>query len=275
MGGAFSCSVHTHSSLCDGKDSLERMAEAAFAAGVEYFGFSGHIHTPILHDEGNVLPAGAEGYMELCRGLKERYAGKMDILLGIEWDSCSNETPPEGLDYWIASVHNLRGENGKYYSIDWQREIFAACRDEVFGGDVYAMISSYYTEVAAAASMKPTILGHIDLITKLNGDGSLFDEESAEYRSAALKALSFVDPESTLLEINTGAVARGYRSEPYPARFILEKWRSMGGKVIITSDAHRAEDIVFGYQEALEWAKSAGFTGCALLSPEGIRTAGI
>ena len=32
------CSVHTHSTLCDGKDTLAEMARAAFEAGVVSFG---------------------------------------------------------------------------------------------------------------------------------------------------------------------------------------------------------------------------------------------
>ena len=51
------CSVHTHSCLCDGKGTLAEMAEAAYQAGVRYFGASGHSHTEIPHDAGNVLPA--------------------------------------------------------------------------------------------------------------------------------------------------------------------------------------------------------------------------
>ena len=54
---ALLCSVHTHSVLCDGKNTLAEMAAAAFAAGVRYFGASGHSHTDIPHDAGNVLPA--------------------------------------------------------------------------------------------------------------------------------------------------------------------------------------------------------------------------
>ena len=223
--GVFSCSVHTHSSLCDGKDSLSKMAEAAYASGIKCLGFSGHIHTPIPYDEGNVLMKGAGEYLAECRRIRAEYAGKMDILVGIEWDSCSDEGDMAGLDYWIGSVHNLRGENGKYYSVDWNREQFLACRDEIFEGDVYAMIRAYYAEVASVAAKKPSILGHIDLITKLNGDGSLFDEKSAEYKAAALAAIEKADPEATLLEINTGAVARGYRREAYPAIFLLERWR--------------------------------------------------
>ncbi|MBQ9733353.1 MAG: histidinol phosphate phosphatase, partial [Clostridia bacterium] len=84
--------------------------------------------------------------------------GKMEILTGIEWDSLSDEPVPEGLDYWIGSVHNLRSsETGKYYSVDWRRDSFCACRDEVYGGDIYAMIDGYYAEVARLAAKKPTI----------------------------------------------------------------------------------------------------------------------
>lgn len=39
------CSVHTHSVLCDGKGTLAEMAAAAYAAGVRFFGASGHSHT--------------------------------------------------------------------------------------------------------------------------------------------------------------------------------------------------------------------------------------
>ena len=270
-GEVFACSVHTHSRLCDGKNSLAEMAEAACAAGIKHLGFSGHVHTPIGYDEGNVLPFGAEEYLALCAALKARYSGKMEILTGIEWDSCADGDLPGGLDYWIGSVHNLRGRNGKHYSVDWTREMFLACRDEEFGGDIYAMLEAYFEEVKSVAAMKPSILGHIDLVTKLNGDGSLFDGAEVRYRAAALDALESADTAATLLEINTGAVARGYRSEPYPALFLLERWRERGGRIIITSDAHSAEALLFGYGEAIELAKRAGYESAAILTAAGIK----
>ena len=51
------CSVHTHADLCDGTNTLEEMAAAAYGAGVRYYGVSCHSHTPIPEDEGFVLPA--------------------------------------------------------------------------------------------------------------------------------------------------------------------------------------------------------------------------
>ncbi len=271
-GGSYlQCSVHTHSSLCDGRNSLAEMAAAACAAGVKHLGFSGHIHTDIPHDQGNVLASGAEEYFAELERLKAEYAGKMEILRGIEWDSCSDDALPEGLDYWIGSVHNLRGKNGEFYSVDWRRDSFCSCRDTVYGGDMMAMIRGYYTEVARVAKMKPTILGHIDLITKINGDGSFFDESSREYKAAALFALECADPKNTLLEINTGAVARGYRKVSYPGDFLLEAWREMGGRVIITSDAHAVEQLLFGYEEAAARAKKAGFDSYAILTTNGVK----
>lgn len=35
-------SLHNHCNLCDGKDSPEEMAAAAFRAGITDFGFSSH-----------------------------------------------------------------------------------------------------------------------------------------------------------------------------------------------------------------------------------------
>ena len=70
-------------------------------------------------------------------------------------------------------------------------------------------------------------------------------------------------------------MARAYRDEAYPALFLLEAWREMGGRVIITSDAHRREHILFGYARAVELAKRAGFGSCAVLSLKGIRDCGI
>jgi histidinol-phosphatase (PHP family) len=84
-----------------------------------------------------------------------------------------------------------------------------------------------------------------------------------------MEALHAADPASTLLELNTGAVARGYRKTPYPARFLLEEWRRMGGQIILTADAHTAEGIVFGYRDAAAWAMGAGYRESVVLTGHG------
>lgn len=264
----FDCSVHTHSTLCDGKSSPKEMVAAAYAAGVKYYGVSCHSHTPIPLDEGGVLPADMTAYRDTVLRLREQYAGKMEILLGLEWDSCA-DVEPEGFDYWIGSVHYQRAPDGSYYTTDWDDEKFLCCLNEGCGGDVMTLIERYYEEAARVAAKKPTILGHFDGIVKLNAGNKYFDEDSSRYRELALTALHSADPAASLLEINTGGMFKHYRRSPYPARFLLEEWRAMGGRIIITSDAHAASGILFGYQEAIDLAKAAGFTHSVLLTSNG------
>lgn len=264
----FACSVHTHSTLCDGKASLEEMVAAAYAAGVKYYGVSCHSHTPIPLDEGGVLPADMTEYRSTVLRLREQYAGGMDILLGLEWDSCA-DVEPVGFDYWIGSVHYQRAPDGAYYTTDWDDEKFLLCLNDGCGGDAMAVVARYYEEAARVAQKKPTILGHFDGIVKLNQGNKYFDEESPRYQELALEALHCADPHESLLEINTGGMFKHYRRSPYPAKFLLEEWRAMGGRIIITSDAHAAAGILFGYQDAIDLARSAGFTHSVLLTPKG------
>ena len=262
------CSVHTHSVLCDGKNTLPEMAAAAFAAGVRYFGVSGHSHTPIPWDEGNTLPSDPAEYRAQALRLRAEYEGRMEVLLGIEQDSCSLQPVPSWADYWIGSVHNLR-VGGAYACVDWDAEkLETGCR-ELFGGDYLAMAEGYYADVAAMAARRPTILGHVDLICKLNAGNRFFDEEDPRYQDSAREALHAADPRETLLEINTGGVSRGYRADPYPAFFLLREWRAMGGEIILTSDSHSTDTIVFGYDRAAELARAAGFTRAAVLTCSG------
>ena len=266
------CSIHTHSCLCDGKGTLAEMAAAAYEAGVKFFGASGHSHTPIPYDEGGVLPADPAEYRRQVLSLREEYDSRMEVLLGIEQDGCTLQSVPDWADYWIGSIHNLLDpEGGRYYSVDWDAEKLAACRDGMFHGDMLALAEGYYREVAAMAARRPTILGHIDLVTKLNRGNAFFDEGDPRYCRAALEALHHADPDATLLEINTGAVARGYRDSPYPALFLLREWRTMGGRIILTADAHSPEAVVYGYHQAAEQAWAAGYTRTAVLTMAGVR----
>ena len=267
MRGSF-CTVHTHSTMCDGKNSLAEMARAAFEAGALSFGASGHSHTPMPEDEGQVLPADMTAYRQEVLRLREEYAGRMDVLLGIELDNCADVTEA-GFDYWIGSVHHVRGPDGLDYTVDWDAKMLRRCLREAFAGDSQRMAEYYYKEVRRMAERKPTILGHIDLISKFNEDGDFFDEEDPRYRAAALEALHAASPDDTLLEINTGAMSRGCRETPYPSLSLLREWRGMGGKIVLTADAHSAGAIVYGYAQAAELARAAGFRRSTLLTAAG------
>ena len=266
-----SCSVHTHSTFCDGKHSLEEMLAAAYEAGVRYYGASSHSWNPTGWDEGEMLPQNPVEYRRAILEQREKWNGKMEVLLGIELDGTAGELPGE-FDYWIGSIHYVRGRNGCYYPVDWDKAKLTACLNDGFGGDGLAMMEAYYREVETMAQRKPTILGHIDLIIKLNDAGEFFDEGDPRYREAALSALYAVDPAATLLEINTGIMSHGNRMQPYPAAFLLEEWQRMGGRIIITGDVHHKDHMVYAYDQAAEAARATGFTEASVLTLDGEKT---
>lgn len=266
----YDCSVHTHTTLCDGQGTPEKMAAAAYAAGVRHYGFSGHSHVPIPREQAYVLARDMTEYRRRVSALRDEYAGRMEILCGIELDNLA-DVSPEGFDYWIGSVHDFASPDGEFYAVDYTPEEFSRCRDEFFHGDALSLAEGYYREVAEMASRKPDILGHIDLVTKYQERCAFFDEAAPRYRKAALDALRAADASATLLEINTGAMSRGWRSTPYPAPFLLKEWRDMGGKIIITADAHHPDAILYAYADAIELAKSCGYRESVILTRDGAR----
>ena len=266
--------VHTHSNLCDGKNSLQEMALAAWKAGLTTLGFSGHAHTP-CDLEYCMSPGRTSQYKAEISRLKAQYAGKLDILCGLEWDQFS-DTDPTTFDYWIGSVHYIHGpKTGRYYEADWREQDIRDCMNDDFDGDGLAMAEHYFAQVAEVAAKHPTFLGHFDLIKKINAGGKFFDEESPRYRQAALAALEKAFEGCQVLEINTGAVNRGYREDFFPASFLLEKWHALGGKVVITSDAHRAQNLTANFEKAAQAAREAGFTEVQVLTANGFESCAI
>ena len=187
----------------------------------------------------------------------------------MEWDEFS-DTDPGSFEYWIGSVHYICGpKSGRYYEIDWRPQDLRDCIDNEFDGDALAMVEHYFQQVAAVAAKGPSFLGHFDLVKKLNGKGEFFDEASPRYREIALAGLRKAFEGCQMLEVNTGAISRGYRSDFFPADFLLEEWCKLGGKVIITSDAHSSANLTAEYEEAAAAVRAAGFTQVMVLTGNG------
>ena len=264
-------SVHVHSKLCDGKNTLDELAVTAWKAGLKTLGFSGHSHTP-CDIEYCMTRSRTALYRAQVAKLKERYAGKMDILCGLEWDLNSDDDPA-AYDYTIGSAHYVRGpKTGRYYEIDFRPADLAACIQDDFDGDGLAVVEAYFRNVEQVVAHKPTILGHFDLIKKINGGNKFFDEDAPRYRAAAMGALEAARSAGCLLEVNTGGVFRGYRDDFYPSGWLLEAWAGMGGKVIITADAHSVDGLTFGYEKAARQVRAAGFASVQVLTGAGFET---
>lgn len=261
-------SVHVHSKLCDGKNTLDELAVTAWKAGLKTLGFSGHSHTP-CDIEYCMTQSRTALYRAQVAKLKERYAGKMDILCGLEWDLNSDDDPA-AYDYTIGSAHYVRGpKTGRYYEIDFRPADLAACIQDDFDGDGLAVVEAYFRNVEQVVAHKPTILGHFDLIKKINGGNKFFDEDAPRYQAAAGAALEAAAAAGVVMEVNTSGVYRGYRKDFFPGEALLRRWRELGGEVVITADAHEAKALTFGYEEAAAQLKDLGYDHVQVLGKDG------
>lgn len=244
---------HTHTTFCHGNDTPEELVLKAIELGCPEIGFSCHAFTS-FDDSYCMTREGTEQYKACIRELKTKYADKIKIYLGVEQDFYSDDTP-EGYDYVIGSIHYLY-KDGKYLSIDSSKADMLEQIDKYYGGDIYAYAEHYFETVAEVYNKtKCNIIGHFDLITKFNENDTLFDTASPRYRAAAMRALDALCASDAVFEINTGAIARGYRETPYPADFILEELKKRGKKLIFSSDCHDRNQLLFEYGMYLEAIK--------------------
>lgn len=246
---------HTHTNFCDGKASAEEMVRAAIDLGMTHIGITTHSHTDF--DTSYCIPKERiEEYRREIARLKDTYRNTITVLCGIEQDLWGTEST-DGYDYVIGSVHYLwKGDS--WFSTDESVDALLRAKNTYYGGDGLSMAEDYFRSVAQIGRLRPHVIGHFDLIAKCNRDGCLFDERDPRYLAAAYAAVDALLPLEIPFEINTGAIARGYRQVAYPAPEILSYIAKNGGKVLLTSDAHSPENLCYQFDMAEKYALDAG-----------------
>ena len=238
--------LHMHAAFSDGKDTPEEMIQEAIQKGLTRVGLSEHSHTE--GDECGMTVEGTEAYRQEMRRLKEKYAGQIRVHCGLERDFYSDDTL--AYDYVIGSVHWLKMPDGHRVSVDWTAEKQWEGVEKYFGGDWYAFAEAYYELVSRVVSVtKCDIIGHFDLLTKFVEQDSRADLRHPRYVRAWQRAADCLIATGKPFEINTGAISRGYRTEPYPALEIREYLRAHGAGMILSSDAHAKENIAFQFEK--------------------------
>lgn len=237
--------LHTHTTFSDGKNSPEEMVLSAIDRGVSVLGISDHSYTSF--DESYCIPhQRLDAYKNCIHALKEKYRGRIEIRLGLEKDYYS-DTVDDGYDYLIGSVHYIR-LGGEYIPVDESASILIDAAARHFGGDIYSLAEIYYSTVSDVIHRtEADIIGHLDLFKKFNRDGSMFDERAPRYKKAVIDATDRLLACGVPFEINTGAISRGYRDDPYPSPEIIGYIKARGGKLILSSDSHAANNLCFAF----------------------------
>lgn len=276
--------LHTHSTYSDGKFSLEEMVQSAIEKQMRSICFSDHSFTSCdtsycmrreLYDE----------YLNEIARLKELYKDDIVIYSGLELDHYSavphetaktkcletgvlddtyveqnvrllSEEDLQSFDYLLAAVHYIV-KNGVCYPIDHSIEQQMNCAQQAFDGDLFAMAQCYYDLLCAhVEQVKPTAVGHFDVLTKFG----FMPEEDERYQTIARNALKRIIKTCPYIEVNTGAIARGWKTVPYPAPYLWDTLLQENAKIVLGSDSHHKDNLTFAFDETVCQLKQAGFS---------------
>lgn len=266
MNGLKKTNFHTHTTFCDGKVSAENMVHAALEKNFDILGFSGHSMYP-FGGPWHIAPRGHELYCAEIRRLAEQYKDKIEIYCGFEADFIEGICAPsfknyESLkpDYLIGSVHYVFGDKGFFEADGSPVDVLAGIRN-YFHGDEKKGVQTYFElqqEMLAKGDFN--FLGHPDVIRKQNRKRILFDEQGTWYKRCLRDTAKAAAKAGVCVEINTGGMARGYLDTPSPSPEFLQILHEYNVPITINSDAHVAENLDYWFEEAVQYAKKAGYT---------------
>lgn len=258
--------LHTHTIYDDGRDTPEALTQTAIEKGFDSIGFSGHAH----YARYSMSKSGTMEYKQEISRLKEKYAGIIDIFCGLEMEMVSDNDLSD-YDFVIGSVHYLTcGETAVAFdrSAGEVRQLI----DTYFNGNGMAYAEAYYKTLAQLPQYGNfDIIGHFDLITKHADQVEFFDMDSSAYLHAATEAAEALAGKIPYFEINTGAMARGYRMTPYPSVPLIKELKRLGFGAVISSDCHSRDQLDFAFDQAAHLLRSCGFEVHYVLTKQGFK----
>ena len=255
---------HSHSLYCDGRAGMEDFVRFALSEGFTSYGFSSHAPLP-FSTAWTMEWDRMNDYQAEFHRIKEKYAGKIELYLGLEIDYLNEESNPSAarfrelpLDYRIGSVHMLYNERGEVVDVDVPADVFRQIVDKQFGGDLEQVVRLYYGRLRRMLELDGfDVVGHADKM----------HYNAACYRPGLLDEVWY---DTLVKEYFEDIAARGYQVEIntksyhdlgtfYPNGRYFPLLRSLGIRVQVNSDSHYPERINSGRPEALRALKQAGY----------------
>ncbi len=256
--------IHTHNNLCGhAEGKIEEYIQEAVSKGLDYIGISDHAPLWCQHSD-HPLPDlhmaksdFANYYNEMLK-LKEKYKGKINVLRGLELDyfaGCEDlyqEILEEyEFDYLIGSVHYVN-EIHIYDSKRWEKNV-----------DILKFIEDYVELIKKLVkSRMADIIAHLDSI-------KIWKEISGNdfYQEIFFEKLTDIlydegDEQNTVIEINASGIKKA--GEVFPALKLIKALSSIGFDFTYGSDAHRPEDVGFGYDTASSLLNEIGIDKLAI-----------
>lgn len=255
---------HSHSLYCDGRAGMEDFVRFALSNGFTSYGFSSHAPVP-FPTAWSMEWDRMDDYLAEFRRLKAKYAGRIELYIGLEIDYLDETSNPAmqrfrdlPLDYRIGSVHMLHNDRGEVVDVDISADAFRRLVDVHFGGDLERVVRLYYDR-----QLRMMELGGFDIL----GHADKMHYNAACYRPGLLDEPWY---DRLVRSFFAEAAARGYQLEIntkayqelgtfYPNERYFPLLRQLGIRVQVNSDAHYPERINNGRPEALAALWRAGY----------------
>lgn len=264
---------HTHTIFCDGLNTPEDFVLSAISKNIKTLGFSAHV--PIaIENTWSMRAEKIDKYLAEISRLKIKYSKNLEIYCGFEMDYLPTEDKQKInnyiklADYTIGSVHYLYDHLTKrYFSADGTKDDIIETINCFAQGDVKFFVRSYYQELLRIIyEFKPDIVGHFDIIKKQNQGNTFFNEKEEWYQILVQQTLDSIASAKIVIEVNTGGRSREYITDNYPSNWILIECFKRKIPIIISSDAHKPEDINFFFEQTRTYLKSIGFTNQKIMN---------
>ena len=222
---------HSHTTRCNhAKGTEEEFVRRAIDRGLNIFGFSDHTPQYFSGDYYSFMrmrPEQLEDYCATVRQLRKKYAGQLEIPLGVEaeyypgtWQELLPRLRDAGIEYLILGQHWLGNEINEPGSA-------APTGDE-------NLLRRYCRQVCDALETgKITYIAHPDLLNYV-GDKQIYRQHVRDLCRAAQQS-------GTPLEINFLGIATGRH---YPNPYFWEVAAEEGCNVVFGMDAHAPDHIL-------------------------------
>jgi histidinol-phosphatase (PHP family) len=260
---------HTHSTYCDGKNSLSDIVEAAKSVPLLSLGFSSH--APLPFERGWAMkPPDFDSYLSEIEKMRA-VTNTVDVYAGLEVDYVPGKVGPSlyssRLDYTIGSIHFVDSfDDGDPWEIDNTNMVFMDGLQRIFKGNVRDAIARYF-ELTREMILKdpPTVIGHIDKIKIQNIDNTLFREEDSWYKKQINDTIEVLKKTECIVEVNTRGIYQKKSLTTYPSPWIIDLLSTSGIPVTISSDAHHPKDLTAGFADAALLLKTCGYNNIHVL----------
>ena len=255
---------HSHSLYCDGRANMEDFIRFALSEGFTSYGFSSHAPLPFSTAWTMEWDA-MDDYLAEFHRLKAKYAGQIELYIGLEIDYLNEESNPSvvrfrelPLDYRIGSVHLLYDDKGEIVDVDVTADKFCRVVDKHFNGDLVRVVHLYYDRLMRMVELGGfDIVGHAD---KMHYNASAYHPgllDEPWYDALIQEYFDDIARKGYIVEINTKSyleLGTFYPNERY-FPVLLEK----GIRVQVNSDSHYPERINNGRLQALMALQASGY----------------